>query len=140
MTTRVQCSLLSGGVDSTLVTQGMWQAGGGSAITLRSLVPFTLDEKYARYAARRIGLKLDMVSARTNRMADEVAWALDLQDEPLATMSFFPLALLIRQAKAYGKILLTGDGADEVFLGYGRPSTGRIHKTAQRSMQSARGM
>ena len=114
-------SLLSGGVDSTLVTQGMWQAGGGSAITLRSLVPFTLDEKYARYAARRIGLKLDMVSARTNRMADEVAWALDLQDEPLATMSFFPLALLIRQAKAYGKILLTGDGADEVFLGYGRP-------------------
>ncbi len=51
-----------------------------------------------------------------------MAWALDLQDEPLGMISFFPLALLIKRAKDYGKILLTGDGADEVFLGYGQPN------------------
>jgi asparagine synthase (glutamine-hydrolysing) len=115
-------SLLSGGIDSTVVTGGMWQISGGSAITLRGVIPHSLDEKYARYAARRIGSHLDLVSARLQRLEEDVAWALDLQDEPLGMMSFFPLALLIKRAKAYGKILLTGDGADEVFLGYGQPA------------------
>jgi asparagine synthetase B (glutamine-hydrolysing) len=54
-------------------------------------------------------------------MEDEIEWALDLQDEPLAVMAFYPLALLIKRAKDYGKVLLTGDGADEVFYGYGKP-------------------
>ncbi len=113
--------LLSGGIDSTVVARAMGRARG-SAITLRSMVPLTLDEKYARYAAWRMGIPLDLVSARLYRLEDEVAWALDLQDEPLGMISFFPLALLIKRAKTYGKILLTGDGADEVFLGYGRPA------------------
>lgn len=114
-------SLLSGGIDSTVVTQWMHRQAGGAAITLRSLIPWGCDEKYARYAARRIGIRLELVDVKARRMADEVRWALDLQDEPLAVMSFLPLALLIRQARQHGKILLTGDGADELFLGYGRP-------------------
>jgi asparagine synthetase B (glutamine-hydrolysing) len=115
-------SLLSGGIDSTVITKCMAKSGCGSAITLRSLIPLTLDEGYARYAAWRLRLPLDLVSVGSRPLEEEVAWALDLQDEPLAVLSFFPLALLIRQAKNYGKILLTGDGADEVFLGYGRPA------------------
>jgi asparagine synthase (glutamine-hydrolysing) len=114
-------SLLSGGIDSTVVTNHLWQSGKGRAITLRSLVPLGLDERYARYAAWRLGIPLELVSARTQRLEQEVIWALDLQDEPLGMISFFPLALLIQRAKTHGKILLTGDGADEVFCGYGQP-------------------
>jgi asparagine synthase (glutamine-hydrolysing) len=115
-------SLLSGGIDSTVVTRFMSVARGGTAITLRSVIPFTLDEKYARYAARHIDIPVDLVSARLDRLEEEVSWAIDLQDEPLGMISFFPLTLLIKRAKAIGKILLTGDGADEIFMGYGWPN------------------
>jgi asparagine synthetase B (glutamine-hydrolysing) len=115
-------SLLSGGIDSTAVTVGMRRLGHGSAITLGSLVPFGQDEKYARFAAWKCGLPLQIMRAQLGRLEEDVAWALDLQDEPLGMISFFVLSLLLRTAKDYGKILFTGDGGDEVFHGYGRPA------------------
>jgi asparagine synthetase B (glutamine-hydrolysing) len=114
-------SLLSGGVDSTVVASSMKEIAGGSAITLGSFLPGTNDEKYARFAGKRIDLPLQIVRARSNNLAEDVCWAMNLQDEPLGMISFFPLAMMIRAAKDYGKILLTGDGGDEVFLGYGSP-------------------
>lgn len=113
-------SLLSGGIDSTVVTSHMKSVAGGSAITLGSFIPGMHDEKHARYAAERIQVPLQTVRARSPKLAEDAAWALDLQDEPLGMISFFPLALMIRAAKDYGRILLTGDGGDEVFLGYGK--------------------
>src|SRR6266496_2287116 len=115
-------SLLSGGVDSTVVTSKMKEAVGGSAITLGSFLPGTNDERYARFAGNKLEIPLQVVRARSNNLAEDALWALDLQDEPLGMISFFPLSLMIRAAKDYGKILLTGDGGDEVFLGYGKPS------------------
>jgi asparagine synthase (glutamine-hydrolysing) len=114
-------SLLSGGVDSTVVSGSMKAIAGGSAITLGSFLPGTNDEKYARFAGKRLELPLQVVRARTHDLVEDVDWAMDLQDEPLGMISFFPLAMMIRAAKDYGKILLTGDGGDEVFLGYGMP-------------------
>jgi asparagine synthetase B (glutamine-hydrolysing) len=112
--------LLSGGIDSTVVTSHMKLVAGGSAITLGSFVPGMHDEKHARYAAERIQVPLQTVRGRSPKLAEDTAWALNLQDEPLGMISFFPLALMIRAAKDYGRILLTGDGGDEVFLGYGK--------------------
>ena len=57
-------------------------------------------------------------------MSDEVAWALDLQDEALGMMAFFPLALMVRAPRSTGEILLTGDGGDEVFSVTACPPTG----------------
>ncbi len=114
-------SLLSGGIDSTVVTSHMRRAAGGSSITLGTLIPGTNDEKFARYAAQRLEVPLQVMRAKSNDIGADVAWALDLQDEPLGMISFFPLALMIRSAKDHGRILLTGDGGDEVFLGYGKP-------------------
>ena len=113
-------SLLSGGIDSTVVTSHMKNVAGGSAITLGSLIPGMHDEKHARYAAGRIQVPLQTVRARSPKLAEDATWAFNLQDEPLGMISFFPLALMIRAAKDYGRILLTGDGGDEVFLGYGK--------------------
>ena len=113
--------LLSGGIDSTVVAMHMKRQGVGSAITLGSLIPRQLDEKYARQAATKLAMPLQIVKAKPGRMADEFLWAIDLQDEPMGMMAFFPLAMMVRSAKEYGKILLTGDGGDEVFLGYGQP-------------------
>jgi len=115
-------SLLSGGVDSTVITSFMAASSGAKSLTLGSLLPLSLDEKYARYAARRMNIPLQVLRLRLGRIEDEVEWALNLQDEPLGMISYFLLSLLVRAAKQHGKILLTGDGGDEVFLGYGKPS------------------
>lgn len=114
-------SLLSGGVDSTVVTSVAAAVTDVDVLTLGQLIPLISDERYARYAARRLDLALKVVSPAIGRLEDEVDFCMALQDEPLGMMSFLPLALLLRAVKPYGRILLTGDGGDEVFLGYGQP-------------------
>ena len=115
-------SLRSGGSDSTVLTQCMHQLAGGESITLTSRLRLSPDERYAKYAARRIGVPVRQVRFSLSSMAEDVNWAFSLQDEPLAMISFFMLAQLVKASKDYGKILITGDGGDEVFLGYGKPS------------------
>jgi asparagine synthase (glutamine-hydrolysing) len=129
--------LLSGGIDSTVIATHLQRLGGVDAITLGALIPGQLDEKYARQAAGRLGIPLRIVRPRPRRMVDEVIWALDLQDEALGMMAFFPLALMVRCSKDYGRILLTGDGGDEVFLGYGKPSDWVAGEAFHRSERDA---
>lgn len=120
--------LLSGGIDSTLtckVAKALCAESGAimplEVITLRSLIPLMNDEPYARFAAAKIKVRLRLVSPRLSGMGDLIMKAIDLQDEPLGMPAFFLLERLVNAAKAYGRILLTGDGADEVFLGYAKP-------------------
>jgi asparagine synthetase B (glutamine-hydrolysing) len=115
-------SLLSGGIDSTIVTQTVSRLAQSDTITLASRLRLSPDERYATYAARRIGVSVQRVRISSRSVAEDVQWALSLQDEPLGMMSFFMLAHLVKSARAHGRILLTGDGGDEVFLGYGRAS------------------
>jgi asparagine synthase (glutamine-hydrolysing) len=119
--------LLSGGVDSTLVTAAMRDACSGSSLpplkslTLGSLVPFTYDERYARYAARTLGIPLQTLTPRFGSLGESILQALDLQDEPLGMPSYFLLERLTNAAAKHGRVLLSGEGGDEIFLGYGKP-------------------
>ena len=113
-------ALLSGGIDSTVVTKFLRDRTSARALTLGALVPFLGDQKYAHYAARRIRIPSTVVRVPLGRIDDEVDFTFHLQDEPLGMMSFFMLSLLLRAACGHGRILFTGDGGDEVFLGYGR--------------------
>lgn len=115
-------TLLSGGIDSTVIAQGVKRLTQAGNITLGSRMRLSPDQRYARYAARHIDVPLQEVRIPLRSIAEEVRWAFSLQDEPLGMISFFMLAQLVKSAKAYGRILLTGDGGDEVFLGYGQPS------------------
>jgi asparagine synthase (glutamine-hydrolysing) len=119
--------LLSGGIDSTLVCAILNKIYNKEntknelqVISLKSFIPLLNDEFYARFAAWKIGIRLRLASPTTIRLGDTIVRALDLQDEPLGIISFFLLERLVNAASCYGKILLTGDGGDEVFLGYGK--------------------
>jgi len=120
--------LLSGGIDSTLVCAMAQKIchedklTNLQVITLKSFIPLMNDEFYARFAASRLGLVLRLVKLRTDKLGDSIIKAIDLQDEPLGMPSFFLLARLVNAASSYGRIILSGDGGDEVFLGYGKPS------------------
>ncbi len=115
-------TLLSGGIDSTIIASRLGQKTKFKALTLKSWTGWDSDEWYARYAARKIGCPLQPVALNYKDLASDVKWCADLQDEPLGMISFFPLCLLLRAAKEHGKMLLTGEGGDEVFLGYGKPT------------------
>src|SRR5256885_160456 len=59
------------------------------------------------------------------------------EDEPIATPASVPLAFVSRLAREHGKVVLTGEGADELFLGYNRyrvtawnHGLGRVWETA----------
>lgn len=117
--------LLSGGIDSTLVTgltADLLKRGGNrgafTAITLGAVIPYTQDEYYARYAAKRLGVDLEIARVGRGRLPDAVRHAISMQDEPLGMASYFLLFQLVEAAAAHSKVLLTGDGGDEVFFGY----------------------
>ena len=126
------CLLLSGGLDLTALAVAMTKEAAKlgiplRAITLGGVLPFLNDEPYARYAAARLGLPLETVTpARLVRsshaIADACERAVAHQDEPLGMLSYFSRYQLIEQLKDYSRIVLTGDGGDEVFLGYSQAS------------------
>lgn len=124
--------LLSGGIDSTAVTAAaaaLALAGAGGrplqALTLGAVIPYTQDERYARFAARKIGVPLQVIRPRFADLPGRVIGALDAQDEPLGMVAYFLLHEMVAAASRHGRILLTGDGGDEVFLGYRPPEAWR---------------
>ncbi|MBI4425249.1 MAG: asparagine synthase (glutamine-hydrolyzing) [Elusimicrobia bacterium] len=116
-------AFLSGGVDSSLIAALMVQEGGRPVKTFS--IGFSgarrgLDESaHARAVARHIGSEhheLVLPAAVLDRMED-LAPCLD---EPIGDSAILPTLLLSRFAREQVKVVLTGEGADELFAGYGR--------------------
>lgn len=111
---------LSGGVDSSSIAA----AAGG-----RQLASFSVGFDYERGVnelpkARRVAaaLGLDHHELRINGGAlDEVLMRLvAAHDEPFADAANIPLYLLAEQVRGRIKVVLQGDGGDEMFAGYRR--------------------
>jgi asparagine synthase (glutamine-hydrolysing) len=120
-------ALLSGGIDSTLIAsiaQDICRERGQrlQTLSLRALIPLTNDDFYSRYAAYRLKTRQQMVSIPLRNTGERVVQAMQRLDEPVAIPAHFMLDQLVQAASAHGKILLSGDGGDEVFLGYGKPN------------------
>lgn len=113
-------AFLSGGVDSSAIvamasrqhTQPMLTF----ASTFRGLAEFD-ESPYAQQVAalchtqhHEFNLTPDLVAA-----LPRIAWH---ADEPLAISSAFALYFLSQLARQHVKVVLTGDGGDEVFAGY----------------------
>jgi asparagine synthase (glutamine-hydrolysing) len=110
---------LSGGLDSTLV--GATLARGSGVLHSYSVrfVDAGYDESpQAREAARWLGsnhAEVDMHAAQIPALATEVLGGID---EPLADASTLAVWSVSRRAREDVKVVLGGDGADELFGGY----------------------
>ena len=123
---------LSGGLDSSLVN---YLAPANDAHRLPSLVAgfsFTggIDEReLAQKAASIINTRL---VSRSMGMDEFLAlWPLLvwLNDEPLMFNSSVPLFSLCREARQMGaKVILSGEGADEMFIGYSQYPAYQVYK------------
>ncbi len=115
-------SFLSGGIDSSIVTAAMQAAGKGPVKTFTIGFPDQAhdESRHAEIVARHIG------SDHTTMQVSEAACQEtlpDLQstyDEPFADASQIPTMVLSRLARDHVTVALSGDGGDELFLGYSR--------------------
>lgn len=112
--------LLSGGLDSSLITACAAQSASGPIKTFTLGLPGSnLDETaYADLVARHFGTEHHLLELQAPSMDvfDEIA---EFIDEPLADSSIIPAYLVSRLTASHVKVALGGDGGDELFAGYG---------------------
>ncbi|MBS0333621.1 MAG: asparagine synthetase B, partial [Proteobacteria bacterium] len=114
---------LSGGVDSTAIATLMARLNERpvTAFTCGFDVPEAADERaQAEKVARALNLDWRETAFGEEdfwRIAPQIAWALD---DPTADYATLPTYKLAEAAKGTLTVVLTGEGGDELFGGYGR--------------------
>lgn len=111
-------ALLSGGVDSTLVCWALSRLNANlTAYTVGTPGDPSDEADQARQTARKLGIPHEVVELPADRpeMLTEME---DAYSEPFASQSAQAMLRVSRAVKPRATVLLTGDGGDDVFLGY----------------------
>ncbi len=115
-------SFLSGGIDSTIIT-------GIAAQLSPSINTFSLgfkdnvyfdETKYAEIAAKTHKTHHHTFQLSNNDLLSELHNFLEAIDEPFADSSALNVYILSKLTKQHVKVVLSGDGADEIFAGYNK--------------------
>ncbi len=112
--------LLSGGVDSAAVAALMHRAGAldFATFTIGFDDPVFDERPLARLTARRLKTDHHELALHPTDYVDALPRLSWYRDEPIAEPAEVPLLLLAELAGSHVKVVLTGDGGDEVFGGY----------------------
>jgi asparagine synthase (glutamine-hydrolysing) len=114
---------LSGGIDSSLVTI---MSAGFSEIPLKSFSgafhegPEFNELQYARIAAQRANAELFEIYPTEQEFIDVLPNLIYHLDEPVAGPGLFPQYVVSKFASNHVKVVLGGQGGDEIFGGYAR--------------------
>ena len=121
-------ALLSGGLDSSLVVAHMVRVATSPVHTFS--VGFEDDRLDERVAARRVAEHLGTIHREQlitdADAADALPGIVASMDQPLADYAALPTYLIARFAAQHVKVVLTGEGADELFAGYRRYRRDRL--------------
>jgi asparagine synthase (glutamine-hydrolysing) len=116
---------LSGGVDSSLIVAKMEelrQRGGGKEKVRTFSIGFDADGfselPYARQVAQRYNTEHHEVIVGFDDFVSQFARLCWFYDEPVSEPAAIPTYLLCRFASQHVKVMLTGEGGDELFGGY----------------------
>ncbi|MGH7571866.1 MAG: asparagine synthase (glutamine-hydrolyzing), partial [Gemmatimonadota bacterium] len=113
-------AFLSGGMDSSVIVALMRQIGKGVPSTFSiGVAEQDFDElPYARAVAAHCGTDHheEIVSPDLVRLLPEMIYHLDEPSDPIAACMYHAAALAARHVK----VVLTGDGGDEMFAGFDR--------------------
>jgi asparagine synthase (glutamine-hydrolysing) len=119
--------LLSGGVDSALVTKIAQDVSGKQLSTYTAGYDFISDAnelKEAAETAKILGTKHHEVILDEKTFFETLPSLVKAIEEPLGSQSVYPINFLSKKIHEDGfKVALTGQGVDEPWSGYGRYNT-----------------
>ena len=115
-------AFLSGGVDSSAIAAAMARTSSASfkAFTVGFPGSSRDETAAAKRIADHIGCEHVVLPLRPQTAAEVLPAVQAAFDEPSAATSAVPLWYLSRTAAEHVKVVLCGEGGDEVFLGYNR--------------------
>jgi asparagine synthase (glutamine-hydrolysing) len=114
---------LSGGIDSALVAASVARSGHQLktfTVGFEGAPDYYEERPAAAQVARHLGAEHHEISVDFNRAADVLDRVFLGLDEPFADASAVPTFLVSEATRRQVTVVLTGDGADEVFGGYRR--------------------
>ena len=114
---------LSGGTDSAAVLALMARLNSSPvlAYTAGFDVPGAADERgLAAETARAAGARHEAIEITEAMVWRHLPEIVGCMDDPAADYAIIPTWFLARRARADVKVILSGEGGDEIFAGYGR--------------------
>jgi asparagine synthase (glutamine-hydrolysing) len=112
---------LSGGLDSSLVAAVARSVNPQrplTAYTIRFAEPSYDEGAVASFAAATLGIPMATVTLGANDVRPEIEKLVSLSGEPLADPAWVPASILSRRAAFDTRLVMVGEGADELFGGY----------------------
>ena len=111
---------LSGGIDSSLITALAARSLRDPLQTFSISFPGSEHDEapFAKAVANAFGTSHHEFAFQPGDMKAVLGSAATLFDQPLADMAVLPLMALSQAASEHVKVVLTGDGGDELFAGY----------------------
>ena len=128
-------AFLSGGIDSSAIVALMKRNANGPIKTFS--LGFNIGGAYnelsdARLVAKYLGTKHYELHVEHVDLIQTLQKLIYHYDEPFADPAGFPVYLLSRFAREHVKVVLSGDGGDELFGGYRRYAVDRFAPLYQR--------
>ncbi len=114
-------TFLSGGIDSSLIT------AIASKVSSQKINSFNIaigngrfnESKYALQVAKYLNTEHHEFNVAEQQVLELIESIPNVYDEPFADSSALPTRMVSRLAKKYVTVALSGDGGDELFMGYG---------------------
>ena len=115
-------AFLSGGIDSPLVVAKMRLASTGTirAFTIGTGEEATDESTDAMRYAHEIGVEHTVEHVKPDSASDLIDNVIEACGEPFGDYSIFPTMMVSHLASREYKVMLSGDGGDELFWGYPR--------------------
>jgi asparagine synthase (glutamine-hydrolysing) len=135
-------AFLSGGVDSGAIAAAMARCSPpGFKVFTAGFPNSPIDEtEKARRVADHLGCEHIVLPIEPTTAADILPKVQRAFDEPSAANSAIPLWYLSRAASEHVKVVLCGEGGDELFLGYKRQRTARAMQKWGRAIGAVGGL
>jgi len=112
--------LLSGGIDSSLICRAVAELGANLTAYTVGVPGDSSDESAAAVrTAKQLGVRHSVLALDDLHMP-EIEELLAAYDEPFPSSSALGMLSISRAISSAAKVVLTGDGGDDLFLGYPR--------------------
>lgn len=133
-------AFLSGGIDSSVIACLMKRFGGGTAELHTFAVGFS-DDPYselpaARLAAAHVGSMHHETIATPALYASRLAELSACRDGPISEPADVAIAEMSRESRKIVKVVLSGEGADELFAGYPKYRFAKSHALTRAALRA----